>query len=221
MARRFTGPKLVVATHNRGKAGEIRSLLGPMGVEILQVTGRSSHKWTVSGVGLNIKASRQTIQLQQQMATIFHDQALHQGFEEACVAAVVRFGNPDQFTAGQFQPPLPLAEGRAGVLRVQQQAGGAGVLFGEALQDRGAAIAGGVVEQDQLQMGIGLAGDAGQAFREKGSVVVAGHDHAHQGRLPWCLAKSESPQTSDVKIIGSSDRVGSCLSSEIKVIPQD
>ena len=35
MARRFTGPKLVVATHNRGKAGEIRSMLGPLGVEIV------------------------------------------------------------------------------------------------------------------------------------------------------------------------------------------
>ena len=35
MARRFTGPKLVVATHNRGKAGELRSLLGPLGVEIV------------------------------------------------------------------------------------------------------------------------------------------------------------------------------------------
>jgi XTP/dITP diphosphohydrolase len=35
MARRFTGPKLVVATHNRGKAGEIRAMLGPLGVEIV------------------------------------------------------------------------------------------------------------------------------------------------------------------------------------------
>ncbi len=35
MARRFTGPKLVVATHNRGKAGEIRTMLGPLGVEIV------------------------------------------------------------------------------------------------------------------------------------------------------------------------------------------
>lgn len=35
MARRFALPKLVVATHNRGKAGEIRSMLGPFGVEIV------------------------------------------------------------------------------------------------------------------------------------------------------------------------------------------
>ena len=35
MARRFTLPKLVVATHNRGKAGEIRGMLGRFGVEIL------------------------------------------------------------------------------------------------------------------------------------------------------------------------------------------
>ena len=35
MARRFAGSKLVVATHNRGKAGEIRSLLSPFGIEIL------------------------------------------------------------------------------------------------------------------------------------------------------------------------------------------
>ena len=35
MARRFTLPKLVVATHNRGKAGEIRTMLAPFGVEIV------------------------------------------------------------------------------------------------------------------------------------------------------------------------------------------
>lgn len=39
MPRRFVGKKLVVATHNRGKAGEIRSmlgpLLGPLGIEIV------------------------------------------------------------------------------------------------------------------------------------------------------------------------------------------
>ena len=35
MARRFTGNKLVVATHNRGKAGEIRTMLGPLGIEII------------------------------------------------------------------------------------------------------------------------------------------------------------------------------------------
>src|SRR5579862_6773243 len=35
MARRFTLPKLVVATHNRGKAGEIRSMLGRFGIEIV------------------------------------------------------------------------------------------------------------------------------------------------------------------------------------------
>ena len=35
MARRFSLPKLVVATHNRGKAGEIRAMLKPFGVEIV------------------------------------------------------------------------------------------------------------------------------------------------------------------------------------------
>jgi XTP/dITP diphosphohydrolase len=35
LTRRFTGGRLVVATHNRGKAGEIRTLLGPLGVEIV------------------------------------------------------------------------------------------------------------------------------------------------------------------------------------------
>ena len=34
MARRFVLPKLVVATHNRGKAGEIRAMLAPFRVEI-------------------------------------------------------------------------------------------------------------------------------------------------------------------------------------------
>ncbi|MBS0519140.1 MAG: RdgB/HAM1 family non-canonical purine NTP pyrophosphatase [Proteobacteria bacterium] len=35
MARRFSLPKLVVATHNRGKAAEIRAMLKPHGVEIV------------------------------------------------------------------------------------------------------------------------------------------------------------------------------------------
>ena len=35
MPRRFVLPKLVVATHNRGKAGEIATLLSPFGVEIV------------------------------------------------------------------------------------------------------------------------------------------------------------------------------------------
>jgi XTP/dITP diphosphohydrolase len=35
MARHFTLPKLVVATHNRGKAGEIRAMLQPFGIEIV------------------------------------------------------------------------------------------------------------------------------------------------------------------------------------------
>jgi XTP/dITP diphosphohydrolase len=35
MARRFAETRLVVATHNRGKAGEIRTLLAPFGVEIV------------------------------------------------------------------------------------------------------------------------------------------------------------------------------------------
>jgi XTP/dITP diphosphohydrolase len=35
MARRFASPKLVVATHNRGKAGEIATMLSPFGVAIV------------------------------------------------------------------------------------------------------------------------------------------------------------------------------------------
>jgi XTP/dITP diphosphohydrolase len=35
MARRFALPKLVVATHNRGKAGEIATMLSPFGVIIV------------------------------------------------------------------------------------------------------------------------------------------------------------------------------------------
>jgi len=37
MARRFASPKLVVATHNRGKADEIRTMLSPFGVEIVSM----------------------------------------------------------------------------------------------------------------------------------------------------------------------------------------
>jgi XTP/dITP diphosphohydrolase len=35
MARRFADAKLLVATHNRGKAGEIRTMLSPLGIEIV------------------------------------------------------------------------------------------------------------------------------------------------------------------------------------------
>ena len=37
MPRRFAAPKLVVATHNRGKADEIRTMLSPFGVEIVSM----------------------------------------------------------------------------------------------------------------------------------------------------------------------------------------
>jgi len=37
MARPFASPKLVVATHNRGKAEEIRTMLSPFGVEIVSM----------------------------------------------------------------------------------------------------------------------------------------------------------------------------------------
>lgn len=37
MARRFASPKLVVATHNQGKADEIRTMLSPFGVEIVSM----------------------------------------------------------------------------------------------------------------------------------------------------------------------------------------
>ena len=37
MARRFASPKLVVATHNRGKADEIRTMLSPFGVDIVSI----------------------------------------------------------------------------------------------------------------------------------------------------------------------------------------
>ncbi len=35
MARRFSGPRLVLATHNQGKVREFDALLGPLGVEVL------------------------------------------------------------------------------------------------------------------------------------------------------------------------------------------
>jgi XTP/dITP diphosphohydrolase len=37
MARRFAAPKLVVATHNRGKAQEIRTMLAGFGIEIVSM----------------------------------------------------------------------------------------------------------------------------------------------------------------------------------------
>ena len=48
MARRFTGTRLVVASHNEGKVREIRSLLAPFGVE------------TVSAAELNLEVPEET-----------------------------------------------------------------------------------------------------------------------------------------------------------------
>ena len=48
MARRFTDPKLVVASHNQGKVREIRALLAPFGVE------------TVSAAELNLPEPDET-----------------------------------------------------------------------------------------------------------------------------------------------------------------
>jgi XTP/dITP diphosphohydrolase len=58
MTRRFTLPKLVVATHNRGKAAEIRTMLQPFGVEI------------VSAADLGLQAPAETGTTFEQNATL-------------------------------------------------------------------------------------------------------------------------------------------------------
>jgi len=58
MARRFACPKLVVATHNRGKAGEIRALLSAFGVDI------------VSAADLGLPAPEETGKTFEENATI-------------------------------------------------------------------------------------------------------------------------------------------------------
>jgi peptidyl-prolyl cis-trans isomerase D len=53
------------------------------GDEIVQVLGVSRKGWNVVAVPIDIKPGHQTVEIQQQMANIFHDQATKQGFDAA------------------------------------------------------------------------------------------------------------------------------------------
>ncbi len=65
-------------------------LLGPLesprGYDIIQVMGRAEKAWLVSGVQLAVKPSHQTLQLEQQMANIFRENAQKNGFDQAATA---------------------------------------------------------------------------------------------------------------------------------------
>jgi peptidyl-prolyl cis-trans isomerase D len=67
------------------------SLVGPlqtpMGTIIVQPLGVSRKLWPVVEVPLAVKPSHQTLQIQQQMANIFRENAVKQGFEEAAKTA--------------------------------------------------------------------------------------------------------------------------------------
>jgi peptidyl-prolyl cis-trans isomerase D len=67
------------------------SLHGPIksaaGFTIIQMLGVSRRVWEVVQVPLSVKPSHQTLQIQQQMANIFHENAVKQGFDEAAKAA--------------------------------------------------------------------------------------------------------------------------------------
>ncbi len=60
---------------------------GNAAIEILQILGRSRKMWGVVTVPFDIKPSHQTLQLQQQMANVFREQAVKQGFDQAASAA--------------------------------------------------------------------------------------------------------------------------------------
>jgi peptidyl-prolyl cis-trans isomerase D len=59
----------------------------PGGSEIIQVVQRSRRAWEVVAVPIDIKAGHQTVLMQQQMANVFHDQAVKTGFDVAAKAA--------------------------------------------------------------------------------------------------------------------------------------
>ncbi|HWF43780.1 MAG TPA: SurA N-terminal domain-containing protein [Candidatus Kapabacteria bacterium] len=64
--------------------GEISGpFVTPRGVEIVQTLGESRKGWEVVSVPVDIKAGHQTVEIQQQMANIFHDQSVKQGFDAA------------------------------------------------------------------------------------------------------------------------------------------
>ncbi len=104
----------------------------------------------------------------------------HQRLEHVLGAPVVAFGDPDDLAAGHLQPPLPLVEHAAGIGVVDHQARALRVPGGVLAQDVGAAVRGGVVQQDYLEVLVGLRVDRIQPQAQVVGVVVVRHDHADQ-----------------------------------------
>ncbi|MDP4199404.1 MAG: SurA N-terminal domain-containing protein [Bacteroidota bacterium] len=71
--------------------GSIGSIEGPFEAgstfAIEDILGRSRRMWIIISVPFDIKPSHQTLLLHQQMANVFREQALKQGFDEAAKAA--------------------------------------------------------------------------------------------------------------------------------------
>ncbi len=111
MARRFTGPKLVVATHNRGKAGEIRTLLAPFGVEI------------VSAGELGLPAPEETGTTFEQNATLkalaaAHASGLPALADDSGLSVVALGGQPGLYTADWEGPTR---DAMVGMRRIQDE----------------------------------------------------------------------------------------------------
>ena len=111
MARRFTGPKLVVATHNRGKAGEIRTLLAPFGVEI------------VSAGELGLPAPEETGTTLEQNATLkalaaAHASGLPALADDSGLSVLALGGQPGLYTADWEGPTR---DAMVGMRRIQDE----------------------------------------------------------------------------------------------------
>jgi len=69
----------------------INGIVGPFdyrgAFQIAQVIGRSQHAVAIATITVPVKASRQTMQMQQQSANIFREQAAKNGFDQAAKAA--------------------------------------------------------------------------------------------------------------------------------------
>lgn len=104
---------------------------------------------------------------------------LDEGLQECGVCDVVAFSDPDVFALGGLDASVPLDEGAAGVGVVEQELDVWQVCVG--LDDLSAVVGGAVVEDEDVEVAVGLVEYAVDALAEVVSVVVVGDDDSDVG----------------------------------------
>ncbi len=117
MARRFSGPRLVVATHNRGKAAEIRHLLGDAAIDVVSAAelGLAAPAETGATFEDNAVLKARAAALEAGLPALADDSGL-------CVAALD--GQPGVITADWEGPAR---DAMVGMARIQRELATRGV----------------------------------------------------------------------------------------------